>query len=90
MRSNRKTIARASRLRDAVTDRADGFFARIFSTLDKYGIIVDLISTSEVQVSMATASDFRKGVLERVLADLRTVGEVTFKSNVRRRDYELC
>ncbi|KAJ3061528.1 Aspartokinase [Podochytrium sp. JEL0797] len=30
-----------------------GFFAKIFSTLDKYGIVVDLISTSEVHVSMA-------------------------------------
>lgn len=30
-----------------------GFFAGIFSTLDKYGVVVDLISTSEVHVSMA-------------------------------------
>ncbi|AMD20007.1 HCL144Wp [Eremothecium sinecaudum] len=30
-----------------------GFLAQIFSTLDKYKLIVDLISTSEVHVSMA-------------------------------------
>ncbi|KAK4054598.1 Aspartokinase [Microbotryomycetes sp. JL221] len=39
VRSNRKTISH-------------GFFARIFGTLDKYGVIVDLISTSEVHVSI--------------------------------------
>lgn len=29
-----------------------GFLAKIFSTLDRYGIVVDLISTSEVHVSL--------------------------------------
>lgn len=33
-----------------------GFFARLFSILDKYGISVDLISTSEVHVSLAIHS----------------------------------
>ncbi|RKO99431.1 hypothetical protein CXG81DRAFT_30208 [Caulochytrium protostelioides] len=32
-----------------------GFFARIFDTLDRHGVVVDLISTSEVHVSMALA-----------------------------------
>ncbi len=34
-----------------------GFFANIFSTLDKWRLSVDLISTSEVHVSMALHSD---------------------------------
>ncbi|MCJ1402411.1 Aspartokinase [Xylographa trunciseda] len=34
-----------------------GFFARIFSTLDKWRLSVDLISTSEVHVSMALHSE---------------------------------
>ena len=38
--SNRKTISH-------------GFLARIFGTLDKAGVVVDLISTSEVHVSLS-------------------------------------
>ena len=34
-----------------------GFFAKIFTVLDKYGLSVDLISTSEVHVSMAIHSE---------------------------------
>lgn len=34
-----------------------GFFARIFSILDRYGLSVDLISTSEAHVSMAIHSE---------------------------------
>ena len=34
-----------------------GFFAKIFSTLDKWRLSVDLISTSEVHVSLALHSD---------------------------------
>ena len=64
IRSNRKTISH-------------GFFARIFGTLDRYGIIVDLISTSEVHVSMAINGSIRKVVLDRVERDLRDVGEVS-------------
>ena len=33
-----------------------GFLANIFTTLDKYGIVADLISTSEVHVSMALSN----------------------------------
>jgi aspartate kinase len=61
--SNRKTISH-------------GFFARIFGILDKYGIVVDLISTSEVHVSMAIHGEMRKGTMERVARDLKVVGEV--------------
>ncbi|SCV70019.1 BQ2448_1413 [Microbotryum intermedium] len=63
IRSNRKTISH-------------GFFARIFGTLDKYGVIVDLISTSEVHVSMAINGSIRAPILERMTKELKVVGEV--------------
>lgn len=64
IRSNRKTISH-------------GFFAKIFGTLDRFGIIVDLISTSEVYVSMALNGSIRKPILDRIIAELRDVGEVS-------------
>lgn len=64
IRSNRKTISH-------------GFFAQIFGTLDKYGIVVDLIATSEVHVSMAINGSIRRPVLERITKELKAVGEVT-------------
>lgn len=53
-----------------------GFFAKIFSTLDRYGVVVDLISTSEVHVSMALAVDSGEKDLQRVIQGLRSVGRV--------------
>ncbi|CUA68267.1 aspartate kinase [Rhizoctonia solani] len=44
VRSNRKT-------------RSHGFLARVFGSLDRHGVVVDLISTSEVHVSMAIAAE---------------------------------
>ncbi|GAA6048829.1 hypothetical protein JCM3770_003642 [Rhodotorula araucariae] len=67
--SNRKTIAH-------------GFFARIFGTLDKHGIVVDLISTSEVHVSLAVHGEMRKSVLDRVVRDLKPVGEVSISRDM--------
>lgn len=68
--SNRKTISH-------------GFFARIFGTLDKHGIVVDLISTSEVYVSMAmNGNGIRKGILDRLVGELGDVGEVTVKRDM--------
>ncbi|KAH7105099.1 aspartate kinase [Auriculariales sp. MPI-PUGE-AT-0066] len=58
-----------------------GFLARIFSTLDAFGVVVDLISTSEVHVSMAiedrshNMSD-RKS-LNRLVIELQKVGTVS-------------
>ncbi len=62
--SNRKTVSH-------------GFFAKIFGTLDKYGVVVDLISTSEVHVSMAMAAGLRPRTLEKVKQDLQKVGTVS-------------
>ncbi|CEG68391.1 Putative Aspartokinase [Rhizopus microsporus] len=53
-----------------------GFFAKIFSTLDRYGVIVDLISTSEVHVSMALGEENLDKDLDRVIKDLREFGRV--------------
>jgi aspartate kinase len=54
-----------------------GFLARIFETLDRYGIVVDLISTSEVHVSMAVEDTWNKKVMDRVLKDLDKSGTVS-------------
>jgi aspartate kinase len=66
--SNRKTISH-------------GFFAKIFSTLDKYGVIVDLISTSEVHVSMALHSSqsglMKLRTLEKLKVELGHLGQVS-------------
>lgn len=67
--SNRKTISH-------------GFFARIFGTLDRYGVVVDLISTSEVHVSMAMTATIRPRTLERLSADLEHVGTVSVLRNM--------
>ncbi|KAH9941144.1 aspartate kinase [Epithele typhae] len=54
-----------------------GFLASIFGTLDRYGVVVDLISTSEVYVSMAIEENLDKKVLERVVRELKKTGTVT-------------
>ena len=65
--SNRKTLSHS-------------FFSRIFSTLDRHGVAVDLISTSEVHVSMAiSASSLRRPskILDSVCHELGVVGTVS-------------
>jgi aspartate kinase len=61
--SNRKTMSH-------------GFFAQIFAALDTYGITVDLISTSEVHVSMALGAEIIKKDLQKALKELEKLGEV--------------
>ncbi|KAG8854213.1 mRNA cleavage and polyadenylation factor subunit [Tulasnella sp. 330] len=62
--SNRKTISH-------------GFLAKIFGTLDRFGVSVDLISTSEVHVSMAIEDTIGKKAVERLVRELKTSGTVT-------------
>jgi aspartate kinase len=64
VRSNRKTISHA-------------FLGKIFGTLDRFGIVVDLISTSEVHVSIAMNGSMRRQLLDKVVAELRKVGDVS-------------
>ena len=55
-----------------------GFLAGIFTTLDRFGVVVDLISTSEVHVSMAIEdAGFSKKVLNRLVAELEKAGTVS-------------
>jgi aspartate kinase len=64
--SNRKTMSH-------------GFFAQIFATLDACGISVDLISTSEVHVSMALGAAIIKKDLDKALDKLKNLGDVCLK-----------
>ncbi|OWZ35764.1 aspartate kinase [Cryptococcus neoformans c45] len=67
--SNRKTLSH-------------GFLARIFGTLDRAGVVVDLISTSEVHVSMAMQDFLNRKRLERLVKDLEKIGEVTVSKDM--------
>ena len=53
-----------------------GFFEKIFSILDTHGIIVDLISTSQVNISMALGPHVRSSRLEAAIQDLKKYGMV--------------
>ncbi|POS84289.1 hypothetical protein EPUL_004347, partial [Erysiphe pulchra] len=58
--------------------RSHGFFATVFSILDKLLISVDLISTSEVHVSLAIHSScLSEDDLRQVSHELQECGEVT-------------
>ncbi|KAF5338091.1 hypothetical protein D9611_014192 [Ephemerocybe angulata] len=54
-----------------------GFLAGIFGTLDRFGVVVDLIATSEVHVTMAIADALSKRVVDRLLNELRRSGTVS-------------
>lgn len=54
-----------------------GFLAHIFTTLDNYKLVVDLISTSEVHVSMALSIQSEQEYqLKNALTELRKMGSV--------------
>ncbi|KAI9487008.1 MAG: Aspartate/glutamate/uridylate kinase [Benjaminiella poitrasii] len=59
-----------------------GFLAKIFTALDEHNIVVDLISTSEVHVSMALSSDMDEIQLERALVELKKLGTVCVFQNM--------
>ncbi|KAJ3009909.1 UNVERIFIED_CONTAM: Aspartokinase [Siphonaria sp. JEL0065] len=59
-----------------------GFFAKIFSTLDKYGIVVDLISTSEVHVSMALGPHISEEKIQLAVEELQKYALVDTLSNM--------
>lgn len=57
---------------------AHGFFARVFSILNQQRVSVDLISTSEVHVSMAIhLANSDASNLDRAVDDLRECGDVS-------------
>ncbi|GMM36446.1 aspartate kinase [Saccharomycopsis crataegensis] len=60
-----------------------GFLAKIFAILDKYRLVVDLISTSEVHVSMAlyNCEDGFHPDLRRAMKELSSMGTVDLVKN---------
>ncbi|KAH8101893.1 aspartate kinase [Cristinia sonorae] len=59
-----------------------GFLAGIFGVLDRFGVVVDLISTSEVHVSMAIEDGVQKKILDKVVRELRKSGTVSVHHNM--------
>ncbi|KAF9921202.1 Aspartokinase [Modicella reniformis] len=59
-----------------------GFFEQIFSTLDRYGIAVDLISTSEVHISMALSVNVIEAEMEKAIEGLRLIGTVSVSKDM--------
>jgi aspartate kinase len=59
-----------------------GFFENIFTTLNAHGIVVDLISTSQVQISMALGPNVHPERLETAIQDLKRFGRVDVISNL--------
>jgi aspartate kinase len=53
-----------------------GFLAGIFSTLDRFGVVVDLISTSEVHVTLAIEDTLAPKLLDRLIRELKKSGTV--------------
>lgn len=53
-----------------------GFLASIFTILDKYKLVVDLISTSEVHISMALNEIPKEQMLRELVTDLKNHGTV--------------
>jgi len=64
VQSNRKSVSH-------------GFLAGIFGTLDRFGVVVDLISTSEVFVSMAIEDVLDRKLYARLVRDLEKIGIVS-------------
>jgi aspartate kinase len=60
-----------------------GFLAGIFGTLDRFGVVVDLISTSEVYASMAIEDGPAKKFPDRLIKELKKSGTVSLSSNCR-------
>lgn len=58
---------------------AYGFLSRVFGVFEKYRTAIDLITTSEVAVSMTVDNSSR---LEAILAELRTLGTVSVEKDM--------
>ncbi|KAI0290992.1 Aspartate/glutamate/uridylate kinase [Russula brevipes] len=63
--------------RIVVLNRLHGFLAGIFGALDRFGVVVDLISTSEVFVSMAIEDVLDRKLQARLVRDLEKIGIVS-------------
>ena len=59
-----------------------GFFSHIFQILDQTGIVVDLISTSEVHISMALNPNVSDESLNKAISLLSLKGKVSISKNM--------
>lgn len=57
-------------------NHSHGFLAKVFSVLDRWQLVVDLISTSEVHVSMALHSNLPEAHLKDAMIELHQYGTV--------------
>lgn len=60
---------------------AHGFLAKLFEVFNKYRISVDMISTSEVNVSLTVDSINNNEELNKAIEELKGIGEVTIVEN---------
>ena len=58
---------------------AHGFLARVFEVFGRHHIVVDLVTTSEVTISVTLDDD---AMLERAIADLEGIGRVEVRRNL--------
>lgn len=58
---------------------AYGFMAKVFNVMAKYGIIIDLISTSEVNISMTLDNTEN---LDKAISELEMLGKVSVRKNL--------
>ena len=58
---------------------AYGFMAKVFNIFEKHGIVIDLISTSEVNISITVENS---GRLQTAIADLEQLGSVSVKNDM--------
>ena len=58
---------------------AYGFLSRVFAVFEKYRTSIDLITTSEVAVSMSVDNNSQ---LDAIVAELRTLGTVYVEDNM--------
>ncbi|MCX7775342.1 MAG: lysine-sensitive aspartokinase 3 [Spirochaetaceae bacterium] len=73
----RRNVAILSVVQEAMTDQS-GFLARLFEVFGRRGVSVDLVSTSEVCVSVSLDSS---APLDALVEDLHRLGRVSVASN---------
>jgi aspartate kinase len=60
---------------------AHGFLAKLFEVFNKYKVSVDMLATSEVSVSLTIDSNNEDEKLNKIVAELREIGDVTVEKN---------
>ncbi len=61
---------------------AYGFMAKVFNILAKYGIIIDLIATSEVNISMTIENIENIENLDKAITELESLGTVSLQKKL--------